>query len=86
MNVGIVDLEVDKVPKQELNPMLRPNVTQPNIQPQPAVKEKPSMSFNFNVQPLNEVSKKMILEAAKRERKLGEEIIKEWEDDTKKVS
>lgn len=80
LNDGVVDLDVDKVPKQETPqmPQFPGKPSNPNIEPQPAVK-KPTVK-NIFISPLPDVSKRMIEECARRERELGEKILKEQEE------
>ena len=80
LNNGVISLDIDKIPKVEKEePKGTGNpVDQPNIQPQP-VEKKPTVK-NVFIKPLDEVSKRMIEEAARRERELGEKILKEQEE------
>lgn len=74
LNDGVVNLDIKKIPEQ---PSKGQPVNQPNVEPQPPVK-KPTVR-NIAVKPLTPISRRMIEEAAKREKKLGEEILKEQE-------
>lgn len=81
---GVVDLDLDKTPKPKPMPTGTPSTDQPNINPQPATKKPtakvPTVSAKASlIVPLSDASKKMIEEAAKRERQLGKEILKEQE-------
>jgi len=78
---GVVDLDINKVPKPPEMPGAKTD--QPNIEPQPSVK-KPTAKIQSVVTPLNPMSKKMIEECAKRERELGKEILQEQEKIFKK--
>ncbi len=80
---GVVDLDINKVPKVEPSTSVGGSPTQPNVQPQPSVKKPTSpvvkASIPFVVEPLSPISKRMIEEAARRERELGKEILAEQE-------
>lgn len=75
LNDGVVNLDVKKVPEPKELPEIP--VDQPNTEPQPTDK-KPTVKQK-KVYPLEEEQKRMINEAAKRERILGEKILKEQE-------
>lgn len=75
---GIVELDINKAPKiKPISPTGAPS--QPNVEPQPAEK-KPTAKIQSEIKPLSQLSKAMIEEAAKRERELGESVLKEQEE------
>jgi len=92
LNNGVIDLDIEKIPEIKkpdvpVNPV-NP-IDQPNIEPQPAVKgptvKNPEMkTTELVIRPLDEVSRKMIEETVRRERELGESVLKEQEQLFKK--
>ena len=71
-NEGVVKLDINKKIEKP-KPVVAP--TNPNVDPQPAVK-KPVKNVSFLV-PLNEEQKRMIKAVVDREKKLGEEVLAE---------
>ena len=76
LNDGVIALNPDEI--QKTTPQPEKPITQPNVEPQPAIK-KPTTKNEVIVRPLTDVSRRMIEEAARRERELGEKILKEQE-------
>jgi len=77
LNNGIVDLDVNKkIDKKESEQPAIPD--QPNVEPQPPVK-KPTVKQTVVIKPLTKEQQRMINEAARREKELGEQILREQE-------